>query len=434
MKIVGLITEYNPFHNGHLYHIKEAMRVTGSDAAVVVMSGDYVQRGVPAVIPKRLRAEMALKCGAAAVFELPVCYATGSAELFAEGAVSLLDGLGIADSVCFGSECDDLTSLGRIADILIREPEAYRHSLRQHLKEGLSFPKARQMALTDYSHSEEYASLMSDPNNILGIEYLKALKKLKSPLTPYTIRREGAHYHDKGIHAGGYSSASAIRSLLAYSGSALNTDRTGGTFDNTPFSSILSELEDQVPPSCLELLKDHHRVSYPIYQNDFSLLLKYKLLNKHPDGLLRYMDVSEDLAHRICSRLDNFFNYKQFCELIKTREITQTRINRALLHIMLGLKKENVKTYIKNGYHYYARLLGFRKDREKVLTYAAREGKLPLLARLTDSTHLPPAGQEMLQNDILASNLYMSVVTDRYRTAFQNEYRQPLVKVSSRLL
>ncbi len=433
MKIVGLITEYNPFHNGHLHHIKEAVRVTGSDAAIVVMSGDYVQRGVPAVMPKRLRAEMALKCGAAAVFELPVCYATGSAELFAAGAVSLLDRLGIVDSICFGSECDDLESLSRIADILCREPEQYRRILRDRLKEGRSFPEARQMALREYSHSEQYAALLSDPNNILGIEYLKALRNLKSPLKPYTIRREGAHYHDDAMHTDGYSSASAIRSLLAYSGSALCTDRTGGTFDNTPFSAILSELEDQVPSCCLELLKDQHRVSYPIYQNDFSLLLKYKLLNKHPDGLLRYMDVSEELANRICARLNDFFNYKQFCELIKTREITQTRVNRALLHIMLGLKKEDTAVYVEDGYHYYARLLGFRKDREKILAYAARKGNLPLLTRLADSAHLPPAGQKMLRNDILASNLYMSVVTDRYKTAFQNEYRQQMIKVSSRL-
>ena len=122
MKIVGLITEYNPFHNGHLHHIREAKRITGADAAIVVMSGVYVQRGVPAIMPKRLRAEMALKCGASAVFELPVCYAAGSAEYFATGAVSLLDSLGVIDSLCFGSECNDLDALNRIADILLTEP------------------------------------------------------------------------------------------------------------------------------------------------------------------------------------------------------------------------------------------------------------------------------------------------------------------------
>lgn len=429
MKIVGLITEYNPFHNGHLYHIQEARRVTGADAVIVVMSGDYVQRGTPAIMPKRLRTEMALRSGASAVFELPVCYATASAQLFAEGAVSLLDKLQVVDSVCFGTECGDPEALGRVADILGSEPPEYSNRLREHLKEGCSFPLARQRALEEYLPDKTDASLLAEPNNLLGIEYLRALKKLKSPLTPYAIRRQGAHYHDKDIRQGSYSSASAIRSLLAYSGSALSTDRTGGTFDNTRFSTLLGELEDQVPPYCLELLKDQHRVSYPIYQNDFSLILKYKLLNKQPAGLMRYMDVSEELANRISVRLDNFFNYKQFCELLKTRELTQTRINRALLHIMLGLKKSDVKEYVLGGYHYYAKLLGVRKDREKLLPLIARESPLTLLVRQSDGSALTSCAARMLRNDLLASNLYASVVTDRYKTAFQNEYRQALIKV-----
>lgn len=429
MKIVGLITEYNPFHNGHLYHMQEAKRITGADTVIVVMSGDYVQRGVPAIMPKRLRAEMALKCGAAAVFELPVCYASGSAEYFATGAVALLSSLGVVDCLCFGSECNDLNALDHIADILLDEPAKYRFLLKKHLKSGLSYPAARMQAVTEYTGNAACASVLSDPNNILGIEYLKAIKKLDSRITPYTIKRAGAHYHDRQLSDEHLSSASAIRSLLAYSGAALQTDRSGGTFDNTPFSGILNELEEQVPSCCLELLKDYHRVSYPVYQNDFSLILKYKLLNKHPDSLIRYMDVSEELANRICAQLDNYFNYKQFCDLMKTRETTQTRINRALLHIMLGIKKDDITEYIKGGFHYYARLLGVRKGREKILARIAKESPLTLLTRLSESESLPAAGRKMLRNDILASNLYTSVVTDKYKTAYQNEYRQRLLKI-----
>lgn len=429
MKIVGLITEYNPFHNGHLHHIKEARRVTGADAVVVVMSGDYVQRGIPAIMPKRLRTEMALSCGASAVFELPVCYAAGSAEYFAMGAVSLLDSMGVVDSICFGSECNDLEALSHVADILSREPEDYRSLLKTNLKKGASFPSARHDALLEYTHVPAYAALLDDPNNILGIEYLKALKRLNSRMTPFTIRREGSHYHDQNLSSDSFSSASAIRSLLACSGSTLRTERSGGTFENTAFSSILGDLENQVPSCCLELLKDYLRVQYPVYQNDFSIILKYKLLNKHPGSLVRYLDVSEDLANRICAQLDNFFNYKQFAELLKTRETTQTRINRALLHIMLGLKKDDMTEYMDSGYHFYARLLGYRKDRAKLISLIARESPLPLLAKLSDSEELPYAGQKMLRNDILASNLYMSVVTDKFRTAFQNEYKQGIVKI-----
>ena len=427
MKTVGLIAEYNPFHNGHLYHITKAKEVTGADYAVVIMSGDYVQRGVPAIMPKRLRAEMALKCGASAVFEFPVCFATGSAELFAEGAVSFLDHLGIVDSICFGSECNDLDGLQRIADFLLEEPEIYRRELQTNLKKGVSYPHARQEALSACMGAENYAFLLNDPNNILGIEYLKALKKLNSSIKPYTIKRHGAHYHDEVLHPIN-SSASAIRSLLAYSGSMVHTE-SPDTFENSSFHHLLGALEDQVPDICLELLKDYYRVKYPIYQNDFSLLLKYKLLNKTPETLTRYMDVSENLANRISVQLNNYFNYKQFCELLKTRELTQTRINRALLHIMLGIKKSTAAHYLEEGGHAYAHLLGFRKDSEKVISSVAKHSRIPLLTKLYDSDSLSDTGRQMLTQDILASNLYTSIITDKYKTAYENEYYQPVIKI-----
>lgn len=429
MKVVGLITEYNPFHNGHEFHIREAKRVTGADTAVVIMSGDYVQRGIPAIMPKRLRAEMALRCGASAVFELPVCYATGSAESFALGAVSFLEQLGIVDYLCFGSESNDLDGMKRIADILTEEPAGYRESLKEHLKSGKSFPAARQCALTEYTKDPKAASLLDDPNNILGVEYLKALNRLESPIVPFTISRKGAHYHDSDLDSSRFSSATAIRSLLAHSSSSLRTNGYDRTFENTSFSSMLLELEEQVPSSCLEILKDYHRVLYPVYQNDFSLILKYKLLNKQPENLLSYLDVSEEIANRICGQLNNFFNYVQFCELLKTKEVTQTRINRALLHIMLGTKKASVQEYMDYGIHFYARLLGVRKDRQKLLAEVSKKSRLPLLAKLSDAETLPVLGQQMLKHDILASNLYTSVVTDKFRTAFQNEYKQALIKI-----
>ncbi len=427
MKVVGLIAEYNPFHNGHLHHITKAKELTGADYAVVIMSGDYVQRGVPAIMPKRLRAEMALKSGASAVFELPVCYATGSAELFAEGAVSFFDHLGVVDSICFGSECNDLDGLQTIADVLLEEPEEYRIELRKHLKNGVSYPHARQAALSAYMSMENYSILLNDPNNILGVEYLKALKKLNSSMKPYTIKRHGAHYHDETLHPVN-SSASAIRSLLAYSGSMVHTE-SPETFENSTFHHLLGALEDQVPSDCLELLKDYHRVKYPVYQNDFSLLLKYKLLNKTPETLTMYMDVSQDLANRISGQLNNYFNYKQYCELLKTRELTQTRINRSLLHIMLGIKKDTVTLYLEEGAHAYAHLLGFRKDSEKVISAVAKQSRIPLLTKLYDTDFLSDTGRRMLTQDILASNLYNSVVTDKYKTAYENEYHQAIIKV-----
>ena len=170
MKIVGLITEYNPFHNGHKYHIEQALKITGSDAAVIIMSGNYVQRGEPAILPKHLRAEIALKCGAAAVFELPVCYATGSAEFFALGAISFLENLGCIDSICFGTESADLDSLKTVAKILCEEPEHYRTLLQKYMKAGNSYPLARQKALSESTDNPSLASFLELPNTIWGIE------------------------------------------------------------------------------------------------------------------------------------------------------------------------------------------------------------------------------------------------------------------------
>ncbi len=427
MKIVGLITEYNPFHNGHKYHIEQAKKRTGADAAIVVMSGDYVQRGMPAIMPKRLRTEMALRCGAAAVLELPICYATGSAELFAAGAVSLLDSLGVVDSICFGSECNDLQGLQSIANILCEEPAEYRQLLQDALRQGLSFPAARQEALCTIMKSADASFLLNDPNNILGVEYLKALRRLDSEMIPYTIKRQDSHYHDSQLRTT-YSSASAIRSLFAYSDSTDIGTNVSFASQNR-FSAISGELHAQVPVECLDLFEENHQSTYPISEQDFSLLLKYKLLNKTPGKLNRYADVSEELANRIYTRLNDFFDYRQFCELLKTREVTQTRINRALLHIMLGIKKKDVQTYSEAGYHQYAHLLGFRKDSEKVISDISKKGTIPLITKLYKQDKLPPIGQHMLNQDILASNLYNSVITEKFRTPFKNEYNQGVLKI-----
>ena len=428
MKTVGLITEYNPFHNGHKYHIEQAKKLSGADNVIVIMSGDYVQRGTPAIMPKRLRAEMALEAGASAVFELPVCYSTASAELFALGSVSFLDQLGIVDYLCFGSECNDINKLKTVADFLSDEPYEYKDELQKHLKKGVSFPVAREAALSKCLNDPEIISVVKDPNNILGIEYLKALNKIKSNIIPISIKRITSNYHDKTLKKG-ISSATAIRSLLNYSVSTVSTVDLDDEYENTAFSSILDKLEDQVPDECLSILKDYHHISYPVYQNDFSILMKYKLLNKTPEALIKYMDISPDFANRICNNLNNFFNYKQFCEFLKTKEMTQTRINRGLLHIMLGIKTSNVTSYINGGYHYYARLLGVRKDKNKLLGSISQNSSLPLITSLYKLDEIPKIGQDMLYQDVLASNLYTSVITDKYKTPFKNEYNQPIIKV-----
>ena len=236
MKIVGIIAEYNPFHNGHQYHIEEALKITGADAAIVVMSGDFVQRGAPAIMPKHLRAKMALNGGASLVLELPVPYATGSAEYFAYGAVSLLDQLGCVDAICFGSECGNISELAELSKLLVEEPDEYKAYLSSYLKVGHSFPLARQLAVHDYLKSETADELLAKPNNILGIEYLKALYRLNSDMQAYTIQRISSNYHDQDLQEN-YSSASAIRNELKL--------------------SSLQNLQTQVSSENFEILKEN---------------------------------------------------------------------------------------------------------------------------------------------------------------------------------
>lgn len=427
MKIVGLIAEYNPFHNGHLYHIKKALEITGADAALVVMSGNYVQRGTPAIMPKHLRAKVALESGVAAVIELPVCYATGSAEYFASGAVSLLDNLGCVDALCFGSECGDYTLLERIAKILIEEPEDYTFYLKEALRKGLSFPRARQQALSFYLEDESIDLVLNEPNNILGIEYIKALYTRNSSIEGYTIKRKLSGYHDDELNDR-LSSASAIRKLLAQAGSSIHL-RSDSIYDEPPLSDVLTRLEDQVPHSCIQLLRDTHLIRYPIYANDFSLLLKYRLLTEDFHSLMKYLDLTEDLTNRIRNHADDFITFEQFCDLIKSRDLTYTRISRSLLHILLEVKTSDLVEYEANGGCQYAHILGFRKDQSALLTKLKQTAKIPLLTKLTQTDELTDIGVRMLETDIQAANLYESVITDKFKIPFYNEYRHQIVRI-----
>ena len=429
MKIVGLIAEYNPFHNGHLYHIRKAKEITGADAVLVIMSGNYVQRGTPAIMPKHLRAQVALESGVAAVFELPVCYATGSAEYFATGAVSLLNHLGCVDALCFGSECGDYALLERIAGILTEEPEDYTFYLKEALRKGLSFPRARQQALSSYLKDENVDQVLDDPNNILGIEYIKALYQTGSLIKGYKIQRKESGYHARDL-SGNYSSASAIRRLLAQAGSSIHL-RSDSIYDEPPLSDVQTRLEDQVPSACIDLLRDTHLIRYPVYANDFSLLLKYRLMNETSDSLMKYLDITEDLANRIMNHIDDLISYEQFCDLLKSRDLTYTRISRSLLHILLQIKTADMLDYQARGNCQYARLLGFRMDQSSVLTILKQTSRIPLITKLTQTDSLSETGLSMLRTDIQAANLYESVLTDKFKIPFFNEYRQQIIRVDT---
>ncbi len=415
MKITGLITEYNPFHNGHLYHIEKAKEVTGADAVLVVMSGDFVQRGEPAIFSKEIRVHAALASGASAVFELPVVYATGSGEIFAAGAVSLLNALGCVDSICFGTECGNVELLSSIADLLLEEPEIYRQSLQRNLRQGKSFPVAREEALIEVLGDEKILrEILQNPNNILGIEYLKALKKLNSSMKPYTIRREGASYHENSL-GWKFDSATSIRRVFRQK-------------EEVHGEAHLQQMKASVPEEAFEIYKEYLQEYTPATWQDYSLLLKYRLMeecsyiNFDSSGLTKYLDVSENLSNRIGNHLEAYVDPESFARLLKTKELNYTRISRSLLHILLSIKTKDLQEYMENGNIFYGRLLGFRKKDAEVLSCIKKNSCIPMISKLADAKDVLKRFYEekedssgkiylaikMLRQDIFASELYDS--------------------------
>lgn len=415
MKVNGIIAEYNPFHSGHAYHIEESKKLTGADYTVVVMSGNFVQRGEPSILDKFSRTRMALLGGADLVLELPVCYATGSAEFFAGGAVSLLESLGCVDTLSFGSEAGDISFFTSMAQFLLEEPNSYRCALKEALQRGCTFPAARQGALT--SCGIEKAHLLSSPNNILALEYVKALLRLKSSICPVTIKRIGSDYHDK-VLSGTYSSASALRE------SFFRMDELDKT------------VSDAVPPYVYELLKKQWHITCPVSLSDFSPMLHYRLLMASDEAeFARYFDVSKETAQRIFKLRHQFTDFPSFVSLLKTKNQTQLTLNRALTHILLEILQEPIYKTCFNG---YAKVLGFRRSASPLLHAIKEKGRLPLLTKLADASAVLSSYEgftetqrkdalSMLKTDIRSSMVYHAAVSSKFHQKPYDEYRQQLV-------
>lgn len=411
MKVNGIIAEYNPFHNGHKYHMEDAKERNRADYTIVVMSGNFVQRGAPALIDKYSRARMALLNGADLVLELPCLYATSSAEFFATGAVSLLDKLGVVDNLCFGSECGDIAILERIARILLEEPESYAKLLRSYLKQGLSYPVARTNALIQYDPSlSGHKDVLSSPNNILGIEYLKALIRRDSKILPDTTLRVGSSYHDKRLGKN-HCSALAIRHAIF-------------SEHNKDF------LMEQMPETAYDILKTALDNSVLYQANDLSAALHYKLLSEKETGYSVYLDVSPELSDRIRNSLYSFTDYDSFCDLLKSKDMTYTRISRCLLHILLGMTDSDMALGKELDYAPYARVLGFRKDSSALLTAIKEKASIPLITKLADAGNiLDEKAFSFLQNEIRMNDIYLSTTSIKTGNAVANEYSTPIVIV-----
>lgn len=416
MKAVGLVTEYNPFHNGHLYHLNKAMELTGADISVAVMSGDFVQRGEPAVLDKYTRTSMALNSGVNLVVELPVNYAVSSAESFAAGALKVLDYVK-ADSIAFGSESGDIERLSKLAHILCDNEDTLYKEISKYTANGISYAAARQK-LVEKLTDKDTAAMLTSSNNILAVEYLKAIIKNNYAIKPHTVQRQGDSYNDTDIKSE-YASATALRKNLKA--------------DN---------ISEYIPVKAGLILSSNTNYIYP---DDITEVLFTRLLdilfasnydkNVFIENVMQYPDVSKEIAGRLYKSAmdmitrtvpqrseskDNWaFSFGSLCEHIKTKEVPLSRIKRALVRITLGLDKKHMEKYANEP---YIRVLGFDKKGQEYLSYIRKTVEVPLITKTADY-------KEMLLDDIHAANIYNMIVAGKYGVKELGDYVRGPVRV-----
>ena len=377
MNVVGIIAEYNPFHEGHAYQIQKAKEQCGAEFAVVVMNGDYVQRGEPAIFDKYTRTKEALLGGADLIFELPVRFGLSSAGDFAMGGVLALNALPFVTHLCFGTETGDLTPLLQAAPFLCDEPDSYRTRVKHFVKQGILYPKARSLALA--AESGLPTETWDSPNNILGLEYCVALQKLHSKIKPFTIRREGQGYHDNDTPAlSDFPSATFLREKI----------RKAGEKENLSLS-------------------------------DFSSLIGYSLLTAK--DLCRIKDITPDLSDRIRNELPKYREINEFVKTIKNPSLTTGRIKRSFFQCLFDIEKEEpVMPYL--------RVLGMKKEASSLLSQKENASCQILTKLAFDVPKMDDTAKKLFAKDLLASDLYRQVFCHKYNQTLPNEYQHsPIV-------
>ena len=384
-KVVGIIAEYNPFHNGHSYHIQNTKALTGADFVVAVMTGNFTQRGNTSVVDKWEKTKMALNGGADLVIELPTIYSISSAENFANGAVKILKTLGIVDSISFGMETDDISTLNNIANVLYVEPPEYKAILAHELSKGNSFPKARENALMMYLNDiKRYANVLKGSNNILAIEYLKALKKQKSNLVPIGVKREKVYYNSTKI-IDEYASATGIRNLLLH--------------------NQLEEVRKVVPAKTYSLLLNNIRqgtfvLDITAYNNE----IIYKLRSMTVKEIANLPDVSEGLEYLIKDASNKTNNLIELINKIKSKRYTQTRVQRILLYALLGITKKDME--ISKKIIPYIRVLGCSENGKMLLSQINSKAKVITSFKKFERSNKNRKIKRILEIDKRATDIY----------------------------
>ncbi|SDE71201.1 Predicted nucleotidyltransferase [Fontibacillus panacisegetis] len=414
MNIAGLIVEYNPFHNGHAYHFTEAKKLAQADAVIAVMSGDFLQRGEPAIVSKWARTEMALQVGVDLVLELPVAYAVQPAEWFAYGAVALLEATGVTTHLCFGSEAGALDVLQPLAERLADESAELQAQVAEELATGASYPAAYAAAAARVCAAEGCGGLdaaaaramLEQPNNSLGLHYMIALRRLGSGITPLTLRRLAADYRDAAPRDAAIASATAVRNLLAHSG--------------------LTAAVPYLPASTADIMAREFAAGRgPITWESFAQPLFHRLLLCSPEELAEHHEMTEGLEHRIKKLLPKLKEptVEHLLQQLKTKRYTHTKLQRMLFHVLLQSPSGTMFRTALSGGPGYLRVLGFSSTGRELLKRMKKTASLPIVTRAAELNH------PHLSLDIQASGIYANGMANRSTSELMRDYRQPPIQL-----
>ncbi len=428
MSVTALIVEYNPFHNGHQYHLDLSKEITKSDELIVIMSGNFTQRGDAALLDKWARTKQALSSGADLVLELPLVYNIRSAEYFAYYSILSLEKSNIVDSVVFGSEAGQIKVLAAIAEALVNESPEFKINLQELLKKGIDFPTARRRALlAAYQNNSKLQNfdkqsieqILKAPNNILGIEYLKALSRLNSDIKAQTIKRVGSDYHSQQIN-NNYASASLIRKLI----------------NSKSQKEALSAVRELMPANSWEILKEEMLTGR--FVNKIS---RMKILNKTVDQLRRsraedlkkYKGIKNGLENRIIEKAALAFKADSFLNSLKSKNLTESRIKRKLLQLYFGLDAKKINQAENNAPH-YLRILGIKKGKEYLLSRLQQKSETEIIINPAQKINQLDLNSKnplimSLSFDLLASDLYALLYQNPAKSSARRDFHQGLIKV-----
>lgn len=407
MKAVGVVVEYNPFHNGHAYHAAKSRELARADVVIAVMSGPFLQRGEPALVPKQIRAKMALQAGVDIVIELPYAFAVQKADLFAKGAVALLAAIG-CESICFGSENGDIKSFVQTASFLEDKQDMIEQYVKKHIRSGASYPKAFSLAFLDIAKGDNQELLdWSKPNNSLGLHYVRAIHSLKANLVPLTIGRKQADYHDPELPGGTntIASATSIRTALLKSGD-------------------FSELASFVPKTTITELKEYLNMNKSFHSwENYWPLLQYRLLSSSPTELATLYDVHEGIENRLIQAAKRSQSFHDFLSNVKTKRYTWTRLQRMCVHILMSTLQTDLDRLVENTPH-YLRLLGMTEKGQFYLKKHKSSFTLPLVSKLSSCT------ESGIADDIKASNLYALGLTGQAQLELlKKDFTEPPIMI-----